>query len=66
VNEQEFKAWFDGFAAAITDAPTPAQWEIIKKQAAATGADPFRGGYAPYVWTHPVAPFPDGTITCSK
>lgn len=28
----EFKAWLDGFSAAIIDAPTKEQWEIIKKK----------------------------------
>ena len=26
----EFKAWLDGFDAAIKDAPTPDQWSLIK------------------------------------
>lgn len=27
---KEFKAWFEGFVEAMTDHPTPAQWEKIK------------------------------------
>jgi hypothetical protein len=32
MNLAEFKAWLDGFSAAIGDAPTPEQWAKIREK----------------------------------
>lgn len=39
----EFKAWFDGFNEAVSEAPTPEQWAKIKAKIA--GIEPPRPAY---------------------
>lgn len=47
MTQQEFKAWFDGFAEALDGQPNAEQWEKVKQKVAAMGA-PF-GGVVPTV-----------------
>lgn len=35
MNIHEFKAWFEGYAEAVGDKPTPEQWRAIKDKLAA-------------------------------
>ncbi|WP_395543286.1 hypothetical protein [Neotabrizicola sp. sgz301269] len=37
----EFKAWLEGFEAAMGDAPTPEQWKTIKAKLAGVSASGF-------------------------
>ncbi|MFC3206845.1 hypothetical protein [Aquamicrobium soli] len=49
----EFKAWLEGFEAAMGDSPTKEQWEAIKAKIAqlrAVDVAPLPSGYK---WRHP-------------
>lgn len=53
----EFKAWFEGYAEGIEDAPSVKQWARIKERVAeidgrATPATVFRDRYVPYYEPH--------------
>lgn len=47
----EFKAWLEGFEAALTGAPTPEQWETIKAKIAQLREPAgLPSGYRPHKW----------------
>lgn len=49
----EFKAWLEGFEAALTGAPTSEQWEAIKAKIAqlrAVDMQPLPADYRPAIW----------------
>lgn len=49
----EFKAWLEGFEAALNGAPTPEQWDAIKAKIAqlrAVDVQPLPANYRPSPW----------------
>lgn len=58
----EFKAWLDGFSAAIDGAPTPEQWDTIRAKLATAGqaATPLPD-YLRTPFTAPTYPSPGST-----
>lgn len=57
----EFKAWLEGFDAAISDSPTPTQWKLIKDKLLLVDAKAYRSLTSDVV---PITLYP--TTTCSN